>query len=223
MSREPGGACVTSRPSIRIAPASGRSSPATSRSVVVLPAPLGPSRTMNSPSAMASERSETASVVPKRLLTCCSMTSAMAGSFMARDANCRSALGIEQRQPFRAEDETDRLSDPDLHARRQSRSDAPVAGVDRNDLRGAEILGAEHAAAHIGRIGKADVFGANAQYQRARRVRLPHCGHRDASAMEVDRLVAWPQAGLEAQKVHRRGADEIGDKQARRTIIDFLG
>ena len=47
-----GGSPVTSRPSIKTMPASGRSRPATSRSVVVLPAPLGPSSTMNSPSLM---------------------------------------------------------------------------------------------------------------------------------------------------------------------------
>ena len=42
--------CVTSRPPITTLPRSGRSSPAISRSVVVLPAPVGPSSTTNSPS-----------------------------------------------------------------------------------------------------------------------------------------------------------------------------
>src|SRR5262249_40871640 len=152
--------------------------------------PLGPSRTMNSPSAMASERSETASVVPKRLLTCRSVTSAMAGSLMTRGADGRPALRVEQRKPFRAEDKADRLADPDLRARRQSRRDAPVAGIDGHDLRGAAILGAEHAAAHLCRIGETDMLGAHTQYQRPCRARLAHRRHRNAGAVEVDRLVA---------------------------------
>src|SRR3990170_1454773 len=40
----------TKRPPISISPLSGRSNPATQRSVVVLPHPLGPNRTQNSPS-----------------------------------------------------------------------------------------------------------------------------------------------------------------------------
>src|SRR3990170_4111618 len=40
----------TIRPPISISPLSGRSNPATQRSVVVLPQPLGPSKTQNSPS-----------------------------------------------------------------------------------------------------------------------------------------------------------------------------
>src|SRR3990170_1106660 len=40
----------TKRPPISISPPSGRSNPATQRSVVVLPQPLGPNRTQNSPS-----------------------------------------------------------------------------------------------------------------------------------------------------------------------------
>src|SRR5829696_3203004 len=45
-----GSASVTSRPPISTRPAVGVSSPATHFNVVVLPAPLGPSRTKNSPS-----------------------------------------------------------------------------------------------------------------------------------------------------------------------------
>src|SRR5690242_4083349 len=223
MSREPGGSCVTSRPSIMIAPKSGRSRPATSRSVVVLPAPLGPSRTKNSPSSMESEKSRTASVVPKRLLTRSSITSAMAGSFVARSADRSSALRIEQRQALGAKHETDRLSDLHRRARRQPRRDPSVARVDGHNLRGAAILGAKHAAAQLGAIGEADMFGANAQYQGTCRARLADFGHRDAGAVEADRRIARLQAGLEAQKIHRRRADEVGDKQARRVIINFLG
>src|SRR6516165_12111850 len=62
-------------------PASGLSRPATRRSAVVLPAPVGPSRTTKDPSSISIERSSTASVSPKRLLTPFTLTSAMGRSF----------------------------------------------------------------------------------------------------------------------------------------------
>src|SRR4051794_18118802 len=62
---------------MRTAPASGTSRPAIRRSVVVLPAPVGPSRTQNSPSAMESVRSWTAAASPNFLVTPSSAISAM--------------------------------------------------------------------------------------------------------------------------------------------------
>ena len=47
------GRSVTSSPKMRTLPSSGTSRPATMRSTVVLPHPLGPSRVTNSPSPMA--------------------------------------------------------------------------------------------------------------------------------------------------------------------------
>ena len=49
--------------SIRITPSVTSSSPATILSAVVLPHPEGPTRTMNSPSSIASVRSTTARVL----------------------------------------------------------------------------------------------------------------------------------------------------------------
>ena len=49
MSRRLGGTPVTSLPSTTMRPDVGRSKPATSRSAVVLPQPLGPSSDTNSP------------------------------------------------------------------------------------------------------------------------------------------------------------------------------
>ena len=64
-----GTSSVTVRPWISTLPRSGRSRPAIRRSVVVLPAPVGPSSTTNSPFAIESERLRTASTAPKLLLT----------------------------------------------------------------------------------------------------------------------------------------------------------
>src|SRR5581483_6348032 len=52
-----------------MSPSSGCSRPATRRSSVVLPQPLGPSRVKNSPSWTSSEMPPTASTGPKRLRT----------------------------------------------------------------------------------------------------------------------------------------------------------
>src|SRR5262245_17394508 len=60
----------TSRPPITISPESASSRPATARRIVLLPHPDGPSRTRNSPSAMRSDTSLTASTLPNRLTRC---------------------------------------------------------------------------------------------------------------------------------------------------------
>src|SRR5215468_10131287 len=60
----------TSRPPITISPESASSRPATARRIVLFPHPEGPGRTRNSPSAMRSETSLTASTLPYRLMRC---------------------------------------------------------------------------------------------------------------------------------------------------------
>src|SRR5262249_49707559 len=57
------------RPRRVISPPSGRSSPATSRSVVVLPQPLGPSSVKTSPRRTSRDARSTAGLGPKALLT----------------------------------------------------------------------------------------------------------------------------------------------------------
>src|SRR6266511_4571837 len=76
MSRLRGGRSVTSRSPMRTRPASGYSRPATQRSSVVFPQPLGPSSTMSSPSAISRSTPSTAVVFPKVLLTVSSVMAA---------------------------------------------------------------------------------------------------------------------------------------------------
>src|ERR1700722_12502160 len=151
MSRVPGGWRVTSRPSMKTVPVSGRSRPVINRSVVVFPAPLGPRRTTNSPSLTTSERSRTASTWPKRLLMCRRETLAMHCALLihrwqARGLNGHSGLGIEQAQGAEAERETHRLADLHGQARRQPRLDRALLGHDGDDLGRSQILGPEDAA-----------------------------------------------------------------------------
>src|ERR1700730_13099501 len=64
-----GGTEATTRPRKVISPASGRSSPATRRRVVVLPQPLGPSNVNTSPRRTSSDARSTAGWAPKGLRT----------------------------------------------------------------------------------------------------------------------------------------------------------
>src|SRR3982751_2352022 len=89
-------------------PWSGTSRPATRRSVVVLPAPLGPSRTMNSPLAISSERSSTAVTAPKRLPTRARRSSATERPAIHRER--AAARLVEQRHRSGIEDEADLLA-----------------------------------------------------------------------------------------------------------------
>src|SRR5690348_8108974 len=134
MSRAAGGARVTSRPSIQMAPASGCSSPAMRRNVVVFPAPVGPSSTTNSPSTMLRERSRTATVSPKRLSTCCNRTSAIAVALMDRAPRRAPRRRVEHDEVLGLEREADSLAEPDRQARRQTRLDAPLVDLEGDDL-----------------------------------------------------------------------------------------
>src|SRR5262249_26597482 len=84
-----------------VAPADGDrtqvriSRPLISRSVVVLPAPLGPSKTTNSPSPIVSDRSRTASISPKRLLRCRRTTLATAVAPVIGGPDRQPGPGIE--------------------------------------------------------------------------------------------------------------------------------
>ncbi len=64
MSRSLAGTSFTTRPPISSVPDVMVSSPAIMRSMVDLPQPEGPSRTMNSPSATSSETRSTAGSAP---------------------------------------------------------------------------------------------------------------------------------------------------------------
>src|SRR6476661_7435335 len=223
MSRVPGGSLVTSRPLMEMEPLSGRSRPLISRSVVVFPAPLGPSSTTNSPSLMVSDRSQTASTVPKRLLTRRRLTLAIAAAPMACCLDCSAALRIEQCQASRLERQAYRLTDLYRRARCQSRLDATLFGVDGNDLGRSEILGAEDATTNRCGVRKSDVLGTHAQYQRSRGTLLVDLGYGDADVAKLDGSVARLNAGLEVQEIHRWRADEVGDEHTCRPIVDLLG
>src|SRR5438552_724998 len=95
-------------------PASGRSSPATSRSVVVLPAPVGPRSTRISPSGTCRLSSAMACVWPKRFETASSITSATGRPLVERRTQGAAGRLVEQGEPFGAEHEAGLI--PGAHA-----------------------------------------------------------------------------------------------------------
>src|SRR6185312_15869833 len=222
MSRDPGGSWVTSRPLIITDPVSGRSSPVISRSVVVLPAPLGPSKTRNSPSLTASESSRTASTEPKRLLILRRMTSAMATAPLVFSPYRESTAGVEQCQPFGVEFQAYGLTDTHRCSRGQPGRNPPVRSVDSNNLGGAEILRAEHLSANPSRVGKTNVLRTNPQDQRCIRAILANLRDVNIDAAKTDSPIARSQAALEAQEVHRGRADEVSHEHGCRPLIDLL-
>src|SRR6266516_8151700 len=90
MSRSWGETPFTTSPPMTIAPAVGSSSPATIRRAVVFPHPDGPTRTMNSPSAIVQVSASTA-VVPfgKTFVTSWNETSATVRTSRARRRDSR--------------------------------------------------------------------------------------------------------------------------------------
>src|SRR5688500_15577629 len=115
-------------------PASGRSSPATSRSVVVLPAPVGPRRTTNSPSPIVRSSPSTATIWPKRLVTRLSATSLIRGPIKQGRADRAAAGLLEQRQPVAAEGEPDDIAAADAGLGGEPRLQRSMLGGHRHDL-----------------------------------------------------------------------------------------
>ena len=75
-------------------------------------------------------------------------------------------------------------------ARRQARLDLALLDVDGDDLRRAEILGAEDAAAERRVIGQRHVLGPHAEHQRSARAILMDLGDGDIGVGKSDRAIA---------------------------------
>src|SRR5258708_5467702 len=95
-----------------IMPASGLSRPATRRSNVVLPAPVGPSSTTNSPFGIVRLTSLAASTSPKRLVTGSMTTSAMPDLLEQPALQGATRDGIEDHEAFFHELQSHQLAQP---------------------------------------------------------------------------------------------------------------
>src|SRR5438093_9741319 len=131
-----------------IIPASGLSSPATSRSRVVLPAPVGPSKTTNSPLGMVRLTSLAASTSPKRLITRSMTTSAMSHLFDQAALQRATGDGVEQHESLLPESQSDLLAHAHPARRGKASLQLSVLRVHGHDLHGTHIFRAEHLTAH---------------------------------------------------------------------------
>src|SRR4051812_42820127 len=147
-SRAAGGFVVTSASPMAIRPASGRSSPAIRRRVVVLPAPVGPSSTTNSLSLMSRSRASTATVSPNALRIPVRRTSAM-GDLRLKQSGGQGALaaGVEQDDLAGIEGEPDLLTDRGTLRIGSANAQPSGLRVDGHHLAGTHIFDAEYLAA----------------------------------------------------------------------------
>src|SRR5664279_3742539 len=134
-----------------IVPASGRSSPATKRSSVVLPAPVGPSNTMNSPFGIVKLTSSSAVTAPNRLVTRSMTTSATGAPGADQGAHLRGGPRVQVAAQRAARDrvehdrtivretQADRFARVRADRRGDPRLDPAVVGVDGDDLQRAHV------------------------------------------------------------------------------------
>src|SRR5580765_4867682 len=219
-SRSAGASPVTSRPPIRIEPLSGVSNPATRRSVVVLPAPVGPSNATNSPSLTVRDRSLTARVLPNVLETALISTSAMRASFIQRGADRPARLLVEYRQRVGTKVEPDILSDPKGHAGRRAGLECAIARRHGHDLCRAEIFRPIDLTPHHAAIGETHMLGPDPEDEIALRQCLACNRYLNFALAEPDRLRAGLQAAAKRQEIHRRRTDEVCDEERSRPVID---
>src|SRR6266850_4942295 len=219
-SRSAGASRVTSRPPIRIEPRSGISNPAMRRNVVVLPAPVGPSKATNSPSPTVSDRSLTACAFLNALETALISTSAMRASLMQHGADRPARFLLEDRQRIGPEVEPDILSSPERHAGGRPGLECAIARRHRHDLRRAEILRPIDLASHDAAIGETHMLGPDPEDEIALRQHFACSGNCDVALAEPDRLRAGLQATPKRQEVHRRRADEVRNEERRGPVID---
>src|SRR5271169_4424690 len=182
-------------------PESGCSSPATSRKSVVLPAPVGPSRTMNSPSATDSETSASARTSPKRLFIPESVISDMCRPLgngrtgtghepewvvMTHGSDGSSCGGIEEVRAIVAKGQSDGLIGPDRQARRGAHLNLTPARRDRHNLYRSQILTAENLAPHTPVRDNLDVLRSHTDDKRAFRQSLDRRRDRHHGVAELD-------------------------------------
>src|SRR3954468_4338670 len=231
MSRSIGGTAFTTVASIMISPALTASRPAIMRSVVVLPQPEGPTKTMNSLSRICRSTSFTTWVVSKNLLSLLRVTSAMIEIPLDRAGEARDVMfdeeGIDDRHRDRAEQRTRHQWPPEEDVA----ADQLGGDADRHRL----LVGRGQEDEGVDELVPAEREGDDAGAQDARHRhryddvdhRLPARGAVDAGALlELlrDRLeVAHHQPGTERDEEGRVGQDQRPWRVAELEVADDLG
>src|SRR5256885_2419177 len=130
---------------MRTVPVSGVSRPAASRSVVVLPAPVGPRSTTNSPSPTCKLKSRTACARPNDFETPSRMSSAMGHPLVQGRSEHSARCLLEEGELLRTELQTRGLARPHPDVRRDTGLDErALRGGEGDDLVRAEVLRLHH-------------------------------------------------------------------------------
>src|SRR5262245_57890645 len=97
-----------------------------------------------------------------------------------------------------------------------------MLGIERDDLRRAEILGPKDARSNAALAGETDMLGTDTQHEIALGATLYDAGNGNDGAIQPDRLITGRKRTREAQEIHRRRADEVRHEHCGRPIVDFL-
>src|SRR3954451_3169945 len=231
MSRSIGGTSLTRLSSMRMSPALTASRPAIMRSVVVLPQPEGPTKTMNSLSRICRSTSFTTWGVSKNLLSLLRVTSAMTALPLDRAGEARDVMfdkeGIDDRHRDRAQQRARHQRPPEEDVA----ADQLGGDADRHRL----LVGRGQEDEGVDELVPAEREGDDAGAQDARHRhwyddvdhRLPARRAVDAGALLEflrDRFeVAHHQPGTERDQEGRIGQDQRPRRVAELEVADDLG
>src|ERR1700730_18327920 len=101
-----------------------------------------------------------------------------------------SADCIEQREPVRPQGESHGFADLDRFVRWQSRLDLAAGSYHGNDLRRAEIFGANDTTSQRRGIGERHILGPHTNGEAAFGAILEYLRHFDADAVDLDTAIA---------------------------------
>src|SRR5262249_14335247 len=151
----------------------------------------------------------TATTVPNRLVTAAIETSANPTSLTGqRGSQCALSRAVEQNEAVRPEAQADRFTGSRTHRGRYARLDRTILGRNGNDLRGAQIPGAEHGAAKGRGVVEGHMLRPHAERERRAGSAFLELRDGDCRPSEIDPPVSGSRLSIEGKEVHRRRTDE---------------
>src|SRR5207248_9086435 len=188
---------------MRTLPLSGLSRPAASRSVVVLPAPVGPRSTTNSPSPTRRLKSRMACVCPNDFETPWRMSSAMGHPLVQGRPEHAARCPLEEGELLRTELQTRGLARPHPHLRRDTGLDErALRSGEGDDLVGAEVLRLYYRRAQRRAGREPHVLGARSEHEVGLYGALARLGDLDGRLARLHGPVAREQPPAERNEVH---------------------
>mmetsp|Transcript_27197 Transcript_27197/g.49685 ORF Transcript_27197/g.49685 Transcript_27197/m.49685 type:complete len:207 (+) Transcript_27197:458-1078(+) len=195
---------ATLRPPIQTSPLSSFSNPEIRRSVVVLPAPVGPSSTTNAPSGMVSETSLMPTSLPKDLDRFFRTTSAMGQHLVVQfRPQGLTGGGVKEGDFGGLKGQAHLFAHGGHLGTINAGLKLTIGRVERDDLGGAEIFRGQDFATIVAAVRQFDMLGSYAKSEVTQRAL--HLAWNDMGlAAEVDAGHALAHFPIEFQEVHGR-------------------